>query len=543
MSAEADDGRAPGREGAGEDSDRDVLARVRGDDFHPIARRRRPSARSLEGHETTLTGLVELPVPVADDSAGVAHGRQDNALRNPCQGRILTRLRHGAARLTCRAMSAHLGPRRVLARRRFRKGRPSPAVRGSRRPPTGCSSTTSTPRSPSAARTSSSTAGRERPPGTPSASRRSSRSCGASATTRPFSSSRASRSGSSGRTRTPRAFSSRTPTSCRTGRTWDEFRRLEALGLTMYGQMTAGSWIYIGTQGILQGTYETFAEAARRDLSSPDGSLAGRLVVTAGLGGMGGAQPLAVDDVRRDGARRGGGRRAHRQAPRDALRRRADRRPRRGDRPCARRAGPRGKPVRSASARTRSTSSNGSSRAGSCPDVLTDQTSAHDELNGYVPHGLPYEDALRLRSADPEAYRRRAIASMGAHVTAMLELKARGAVTFDYGNNLRAGAVKAGVANAFDIVGLRPALHPPALLRGQGAVPLGGALGRSRPTSPRRTGRSSTSSRRTPRSGAGSRSRASASRFRACPRGSAGSDTASARRRASPSTSSCGRAA
>jgi urocanate hydratase len=249
--------------------------------------------------------------------------------------------------------------------------------------------------------------------------------------------------------------------------TWDEFRRLEALGLTMYGQMTAGSWIYIGTQGILQGTYETFAEAARRDLGSPDGSLAGRLVVTAGLGGMGGAQPLAatmcggtalvaeVDPARID----------KRLATRyldarvDALDAAIDRALAARDAKDAISIGVRANAVDLLERLL---------ARGIVPDVLTDQTSAHDELNGYVPHGLPYEDALRLRKADPEAYRRRATASMGAHVTAMLELKRRGAVTFDYGNNLRAGAVQAGVANAYDIVGFVPLYIRPLFCEGKG---------------------------------------------------------------------------
>ncbi len=249
--------------------------------------------------------------------------------------------------------------------------------------------------------------------------------------------------------------------------TWDEFRRLEALGLTMYGQMTAGSWIYIGTQGILQGTYETFAEAARRDLSSPDGSLARRLVVTAGLGGMGGAQPLAatmcggtalVAEV--DGARID-----KRLATRyvdervDDLDGGIDRALAARDRGEARSYGVRANAVDLLERLL---------ARGLVPDLLTDQTSAHDELNGYVPHGLPYEDALRLRSADPEAYRRRAISSMGAHVEAMLALKSRGAVTFDYGNNLRAGAEKAGVTNAFDIAGFVPLYIRPLFCEGKG---------------------------------------------------------------------------
>ncbi len=249
--------------------------------------------------------------------------------------------------------------------------------------------------------------------------------------------------------------------------TWDEFRRLEALGLTMYGQMTAGSWIYIGTQGILQGTYETFAEAARRDLSSPDGSLAGRLVVTAGLGGMGGAQPLAatmcggtalVAEV--DGARID-----KRLATRyvdervDDLDTGIDRALAARDRREARSFGVLANAVDLLERLL---------ARGLVPDLLTDQTSAHDELNGYVPHGLPYEDALRLRAGDPEEYRRRAIASMGVHVKAMLALKARGAVTFDYGNNLRAGALKAGVPNAFDIVGFVPLYIRPLFCEGKG---------------------------------------------------------------------------
>jgi len=249
--------------------------------------------------------------------------------------------------------------------------------------------------------------------------------------------------------------------------TWDEFRRLEALGLTMYGQMTAGSWIYIGTQGILQGTYETFAEAARRDLSSADGSLAGRLVVTAGLGGMGGAQPLAatmcggtalVAEV--DGAR------IDRRLATRYLDERVDDLDTGIDRALAARdrgeARSFGVLVNAVDLLDRLVA------RGLVPDLLTDQTSAHDELNGYVPHGLPYPEALRLRSADPEAYRRRAIASMGAHVRAMLSLKARGAVTFDYGNNLRAGALKAGVANAFDIVGFVPLYIRPLFCEGKG---------------------------------------------------------------------------
>ncbi len=249
--------------------------------------------------------------------------------------------------------------------------------------------------------------------------------------------------------------------------TWDEFRRLEALGLTMYGQMTAGSWIYIGTQGILQGTYETFAEAARRDLGSPEGSLAGRLAVTAGLGGMGGAQPLAVTMcggtalvAEVDGAR------IDKRLATRYLDARMDDLDAAIDRALA------AKGAREAvSIGVRANAVDLLERLlarGIVPDALTDQTSAHDELNGYVPHGLPYEDALRLRVSDPPEYRRRAIASMGVHVRAMLALKRRGAVTFDYGNNLRAGAEKAGVTDAFDIVGFVPLYIRPLFCQGKG---------------------------------------------------------------------------
>jgi urocanate hydratase len=249
--------------------------------------------------------------------------------------------------------------------------------------------------------------------------------------------------------------------------TWDEFRRLEALGLTMYGQMTAGSWIYIGTQGILQGTYETFAEAARRDLGSPDGSLSGRLAVTAGLGGMGGAQPLAVTMCGGTAlvAEVDAGRIDRRLATR-YLDARVDGLDAAIDRAVGARA------AREAiSIGVRANAVDLLERLlarGIVPDVLTDQTSAHDELNGYVPNGLAYEDALKLRQGDPEAYRRRAIATMGAHVTAMLALKRRGAVTFDYGNNLRAGAAQAGVSDAYDIVGFVPLYIRPLFCEGKG---------------------------------------------------------------------------
>jgi urocanate hydratase len=246
--------------------------------------------------------------------------------------------------------------------------------------------------------------------------------------------------------------------------TWDEFRRLEALGLTMYGQMTAGSWIYIGTQGILQGTYETLAAAARRHFG---GSLKGKLVLTAGLGGMGGAQPLAVtmNDgvaivVEVDPAR---------------IRRRLDTKYvdiMTGELDEALRlageARRKGQPLSIALLGNAADVLPEFVRRGITPDVLTDQTSAHDELNGYVPNGLLYEDALRLRRDDPDDYIRRSYQAMAAHVEAMLELKRRGAKAFDYGNNIRGQAQKAGVRDAFDIPGFVPEYIRPLFCLGKG---------------------------------------------------------------------------
>jgi len=246
--------------------------------------------------------------------------------------------------------------------------------------------------------------------------------------------------------------------------TWDEFRQLEAKGLTMYGQMTAGSWIYIGTQGILQGTYETLAAVARRHFS---GTLKGKLVLTAGLGGMGGAQPLAVTmnegvaivvEVDKE--------RIQRRLDTnyvdtmvtnldDALK-------------LAFEAKEKGQPLSIALLGNAADVLPEFARRGITPDALTDQTSAHDELNGYVPHGLPYEDALRLRHENPEEYKKHAYESMAVHVEAMLELKKRGAVTFDYGNNIRGQAQKAGVENAFDIPGFVPEYIRPLFCYGKG---------------------------------------------------------------------------
>jgi urocanate hydratase len=246
--------------------------------------------------------------------------------------------------------------------------------------------------------------------------------------------------------------------------TWDTFRELEHRGLTMYGQMTAGSWIYIGTQGILQGTYETFAAAARRHFG---GSLTGRTVVTAGLGGMGGAQGLAatmngaaalVIEVDRARIERRLATRYLDQATSsldEALQTLAQWR-------------------RDRVARSIGLEGNAADvlpelvRRGLVPDLLTDQTSAHDALNGYVPGGMTLAEATHLREREPALYVERAMQSMARHVEAMLTLKDRGAVTFDYGNNIRAQAKQAGVTNAFDIPGFVPEYVRPLFCEGRG---------------------------------------------------------------------------
>jgi urocanate hydratase len=245
---------------------------------------------------------------------------------------------------------------------------------------------------------------------------------------------------------------------------WTTFRDLEDRGLTMYGQMTAGSWIYIGTQGILQGTYETLAAVARRHFG---GSLRGRLTVTAGLGGMGGAQPLAVTmndgvalvvEVDRSRIERRLATRYLDEAVDSldvALERARDY--------CARGV-----------ARSIGLEANAADvmpalvARGITPDVLTDQTSAHDALVGYVPNGMPLSDAVALRARAPEEYVGLSMAAMGRHVSAMLELQGRGAVTFDYGNNIRAQAQQAGVARAFDIPGFVPEYVRPLFCEGKG---------------------------------------------------------------------------
>ena len=246
--------------------------------------------------------------------------------------------------------------------------------------------------------------------------------------------------------------------------TWEHFYELDRKGLMMYGQMTAGSWIYIGTQGILQGTYETFAEAARRHFG---GTLAGRLVLTAGLGGMGGAQPLAATmnegvliavevDPRRIERRLQTG---YLDARSDSLDEAMTR---------AREAQAAGRPLSIGLLGNAADVLPECVRRGFVPDLLTDQTSAHDPLNGYVPNRMSYDEALRLRASDPERYMKEARRSMGEHVRAMLDLKEEGAVAFDYGNNIRAEAKKAGVEDAFDFPGFVPAYIRPLFCEGKG---------------------------------------------------------------------------
>lgn len=245
---------------------------------------------------------------------------------------------------------------------------------------------------------------------------------------------------------------------------WEHFWDLEKKGLIMYGQMTAGSWIYIGTQGILQGTYETFAELARQHFGQ---DLKGKFVLTAGMGGMSGAQPLAVTmaggvclDVEVD-------------------RLRIERRIRQGycdlvtddlDEALAM--------VRqyTAAGEARSIGLVGNAadvhpelcRRGVVPDVVTDQTSAHDPVNGYVPRGLRLEEAIELRAHNPAAYKKLALESISAQVVAMLDMQKRGAVVFDYGNNIRAQANAQGVENAFDFPGFVPAYIRPLFCEGKG---------------------------------------------------------------------------
>jgi urocanate hydratase len=247
--------------------------------------------------------------------------------------------------------------------------------------------------------------------------------------------------------------------------TWEEFRRLEALGLTMFGQMTAGSWIYIGTQGILQGTYQTFAAAGEKHFGSPD--LSRRTILTAGLGGMGGAQPLAATMagaailcVEVDPAR----------IERRLETRYLDEASESLDDALAR--------VRAAAEEGRALSVGLLGNAAEVVpelaarrehfDLVTDQTAAHDPLNGYVPAGIGVEEASALRESDPEEYLRRARASIARHVEALLEYVRAGSYVFDYGNNLRGEALEAGVEEAFSYPGFVPAYIRPLFCRGVG---------------------------------------------------------------------------
>lgn len=244
---------------------------------------------------------------------------------------------------------------------------------------------------------------------------------------------------------------------------WDKFRELEKLGLTMYGQMTAGSWIYIGTQGILQGTYETFAEIAKRHYG---GSLMGRWALSAGLGGMGGAQPLAV--TFNDGVFLGI----------DVDKTRIERRIEHKycdlyteslDEALALVK----EFVEKKEAKSIGLLGNAAEiyaeilNRGYLPDIVTDQTSAHDALNGYVPIG-DYQEVLKLRKSDPDQYIKRSVVSMVKHVEAMLGLQKAGCIVFDYGNNIRQQAFEAGVTNAFDFPGFVPAYIRPLFCEGKG---------------------------------------------------------------------------
>jgi urocanate hydratase len=246
--------------------------------------------------------------------------------------------------------------------------------------------------------------------------------------------------------------------------TWEHFHELDQKGLMMYGQMTAGSWIYIGTQGIVQGTYETFAEAGRKHFG---GDLTGKVIVTAGLGGMGGAQPLAasiagaislnieVDPVR---------------AKRRIDTRYLDELYETLDEALAAVA----RAKKSGAAISIGVIGNAVDvlaellKRNFKPELLTDQTSAHDELNGYVPQGMSILQAAEMRKSNPEKIKKLAIESMGKHVSLMLEFQKRGTIVFDYGNNIRAQAVRAGVANAFDFQGFVPAYIRPQFCEGRG---------------------------------------------------------------------------
>jgi urocanate hydratase len=245
---------------------------------------------------------------------------------------------------------------------------------------------------------------------------------------------------------------------------WEKFRELEELGLTMYGQMTAGSWIYIGTQGILQGTYETFASAAKKHFG---GTLRGKLILSAGLGGMGGAQPLAatmnegvflgveVDPARIKRRLETGYLDVMSKSLEDAL-------------ILALGAKEKGIPKSIGLIGNAAEIHPEIVRKGIVPDLVTDQTSAHDALNGYVPAGMTLDEAIELRRKDPRTYIRRAMESMAVHVRAMLEFQKKGSIVFDYGNNIRAQALEAGVIEAFSYPGFVPAFIRPLFSEGKG---------------------------------------------------------------------------
>jgi len=246
--------------------------------------------------------------------------------------------------------------------------------------------------------------------------------------------------------------------------TWEHFRELDRKGLMMFGQMTAGSWIYIGSQGIVQGTYETFAELARQHYG---GSLKGKLLVTGGLGGMGGAQPLAGTMA--------GATFLAAEVERSRIEKRIE------TRYLDKWTSSLDEAISTAldhQAKGEAISIAWEGNAADLleelisrditPDVLTDQTSAHDPLNGYVPRGMTFGEAIALRHSDPAAYEKKSLATMADHVRAMLELQKRGAVTFDYGNNIRAFAKEAGVENAFDFEGFTPLFIRPLFCEGKG---------------------------------------------------------------------------
>jgi urocanate hydratase len=245
---------------------------------------------------------------------------------------------------------------------------------------------------------------------------------------------------------------------------WTEFRRLEALGLMMYGQMTAGSWIYIGSQGIVQGTYETFASMARKHFG---GSLRGKILLSGGLGGMGGAQPLAATMV---GAAFLGVEVDPERIQKRLRTKYCERISYDLDEALAlvEGAARKGEAVSVALVGNCAEVLPELVRRGFTPDALTDQTSAHDPLNGYVPAGVTLEEAARLRKGSPDEYLRRSMDSIATHVRAMLEMQKRGAVTFDYGNNIRGQALKAGVANALDFPGFVLAYIRPLFCEGRG---------------------------------------------------------------------------